>query len=86
MHSSRFLLRYDHTRQPYHVRDEISLDDEKSNRRGSSLGIVTATSMTKEFWSAPASLLNIRERRVKAHRRDLHVHADGEYNIDGLRR
>jgi len=45
MHSSPFLLRYDHTKQPYHVRDEISMDDEKSGRRGSSPGIVTATFM-----------------------------------------
>jgi len=84
MYSSRFLLRYDHPKQPYHVWDEVSMDDEKSGRRGFSLGIVTSMSMIEEIWSAPASLPNIRERRVMAHRHDSHVHADGEYNIDGL--
>jgi len=77
MHCSRFLLRYDHTKQPYHVRDEISMDDAKSSRLGSSLGIVAATFTIEEFWLAPTVLPNIWEQRAKAHRRDLYVHPDG---------
>ena len=49
IHSSRFLLRYDYAKQPYHFRDEISIDGGKSNRLGSSLGAVTPAFMVENI-------------------------------------
>ena len=52
MHSSRFLLHYDHTKTLYHVRGKISTDDAINGHCGSSsLGIVTAAFMIEDIRS-----------------------------------
>jgi len=63
--ASHFLLHYWHTKWLYYAWDEISADDVKSSCCGPSfLEIMTSALVIGGFWSAPASLPNIQERRV----------------------